>query len=341
MEADPPGSPHDRHLLDPSHDADRGPPRGSAARHLPASRIRERRAASHQRARGWRPARPRARHRVPGEQPRCGHGQRPAHCGLRRDPPSRVPAPGFPRSVLHLGARMSAVHDPVREQRMSVRVLLLHGRQDGVEVPFRGQRAGGTRPPSGPLPDPDRLVLRRDLHDEQEAGPGALRRDPSRADRHPMVLQHPRPPRGPGPPEDDAFGRMQRHLFRGRIGEPADSEQREQTGDGCPGGTSDPMGQGGAHQDVLRVILGLPGETGETAMDTIRFALRTLPNGAQFNVLAPYPGTELYETLQASGALPDINWRALYQDSAVVGTDGLSKAELNRLRKLAYTKLYF
>ena len=88
-------------------------------------------------------------------------------------------------------------------------------------------------------------------------------------------------------------------------------------------------------------ILGLPGETRETAMDTIRFALRTLPNGAQFNVLAPYPGTELYETLQASGALPDINWRGLYQDSAVVGTDGLSKAELNRLRKLAYTKLYF
>src|SRR2546426_425227 len=88
-------------------------------------------------------------------------------------------------------------------------------------------------------------------------------------------------------------------------------------------------------------ILGLPGETGESAMDTIRFALRTLPNGAQFNVLAPYPGTELYETLQASGALPDLNWRALYQDSAVVGTDGLSKAELNRLRKLAYTKLYF
>ena len=88
-------------------------------------------------------------------------------------------------------------------------------------------------------------------------------------------------------------------------------------------------------------ILGLPGETRETAMDTIEFAMRTLPNGAQFNVLAPYPGTELYETLKAKGVLPDVDWRSLYQDSAVVGTDGLSKAELNRLRKLAYTKLYF
>jgi len=88
-------------------------------------------------------------------------------------------------------------------------------------------------------------------------------------------------------------------------------------------------------------ILGLPGETWESAMDTIEFAMRTLPNGAQFNVLAPYPGTELYENLRQRGVLPEVDWRALYQDSAVVGTDGLSRAELNRLRRLAYTKLYF
>ena len=87
-------------------------------------------------------------------------------------------------------------------------------------------------------------------------------------------------------------------------------------------------------------ILGLPGETEESAMDTIRFALRTLPNGAQFNVLAPYPGTELYETLRQAGAIPELDWREMYQDAAAVGTSGLSKEELNRLRKLAYTKLY-
>jgi len=88
-------------------------------------------------------------------------------------------------------------------------------------------------------------------------------------------------------------------------------------------------------------ILGLPGETRKSALDTIDFAMRTLPNGAQFNVLAPYPGTELYETLKEKGVLPDVDWRALYQDSAAVGTDELSREELNRLRKLAYTKLYF
>ena len=35
--------------------------------------------------------------------------------------------------------------------------------------------------------------------------------------------------------------------------------------------------------------------------------------------------------------LTGLRWR----DAAILGTDGLSKEELNRLRKLAYTKLYF
>ena len=88
-------------------------------------------------------------------------------------------------------------------------------------------------------------------------------------------------------------------------------------------------------------ILGLPGETRETAQDTIRFALRALPNGAQFNVLAPYPGTELYETLRQRGVLQEVDWRSLHQDEAAVATDGLSREELNHLRKLAYRSLYF
>lgn len=89
-------------------------------------------------------------------------------------------------------------------------------------------------------------------------------------------------------------------------------------------------------------ILGLPGETRETAMDTIAFAQRTLPNGAQFNVAVPYPGTELYDLLQAQGRLEEgVDWRTMYQDAALVGTDALAPEELNQLRRLAYTKLYF
>ena len=88
-------------------------------------------------------------------------------------------------------------------------------------------------------------------------------------------------------------------------------------------------------------ILGLPGETWESAIDTIEFALRTLPNGAQFNVLAPYPGTELYEQLREAGKIPELDWKEMHQHSAIVGTDALTPEQLNRLRKLAYTRLYF
>ena len=51
--------------------------------------------------------------------------------------------------------------------------------------------------------------------------------------------------------------------------------------------------------------------------------------------------TELYETLREKGVLPEMDWRQLYQDNALVGTDELSREELNKLRRLAYTKLYF
>ncbi len=88
-------------------------------------------------------------------------------------------------------------------------------------------------------------------------------------------------------------------------------------------------------------ILGLPGESWDTAMDTIRFALRTRPNGAQFNVAVPYPGTELFDTLRAQGLLGEVDWRQMYQDAAMIGTDELTPRQLDLLRKIAYTKLYF
>ncbi|NIN64664.1 MAG: radical SAM protein [Anaerolineae bacterium] len=87
-------------------------------------------------------------------------------------------------------------------------------------------------------------------------------------------------------------------------------------------------------------ILGLPGETWATARDTIDFALKTLPNSAQFNVAVPYPGTELFESLQAQGLLEEVNWREMYQDTSIVGTQDLTPEDLNWLRKIAYTRLY-
>src|SRR3989475_8912357 len=88
-------------------------------------------------------------------------------------------------------------------------------------------------------------------------------------------------------------------------------------------------------------ILGLPGETRKSALDTIDFAMQTLPNGAEFNVLAPYPGTELYETLRAKGVLPDVDWRAPYQDNPAARAAQPSREEPTPPPQPASTNPYF
>lgn len=52
-------------------------------------------------------------------------------------------------------------------------------------------------------------------------------------------------------------------------------------------------------------ILGLPGESAEDSLETIRFA-KSLPlDMAQFSLCTPYPGSALFEELRAAGRLDD------------------------------------
>jgi anaerobic magnesium-protoporphyrin IX monomethyl ester cyclase len=88
-------------------------------------------------------------------------------------------------------------------------------------------------------------------------------------------------------------------------------------------------------------ILGLPGETWDTVKETIDFVSKTMPNSAEFNVAVPYPGTKLYEMVYGTKRAEAVDFRRLYQDDAVVGTDALSPADLNKARDMAYRSLYF
>lgn len=86
-------------------------------------------------------------------------------------------------------------------------------------------------------------------------------------------------------------------------------------------------------------IFGLPGEDWSTIQETLDFVRETLPTSAQFNVAVPYPGTKLYQ--QVHGDLGrDIDFRKLYQDDAVVGTEHLTPEDLNKAREMAYKTLY-
>jgi len=88
-------------------------------------------------------------------------------------------------------------------------------------------------------------------------------------------------------------------------------------------------------------ILGLPGETWDTIGETISFINQTMPNSAEFNVAVPYPGTRLYEMVYGDKNVSAVDFRSLYQDDAVVGTDALTPGDLNRARNMAYRSLYF
>ncbi len=86
-------------------------------------------------------------------------------------------------------------------------------------------------------------------------------------------------------------------------------------------------------------IFGLPGEDWSTVEDTLKFVRETLPTSAQFNVAVPYPGTRLYQQTYGNKG-NELDFRKLYQDASVVGTEALTPKDLDEVRKMAYKELY-
>lgn len=86
-------------------------------------------------------------------------------------------------------------------------------------------------------------------------------------------------------------------------------------------------------------ILGLRGETKETAMDTIRFAIELDPDVAKFQILVPYPGTPDYELLK--GRMRVTSWSDyLFYNGSTFEPEHMSVQELNSLFKTAYRRFY-
>jgi radical SAM superfamily enzyme YgiQ (UPF0313 family) len=87
-------------------------------------------------------------------------------------------------------------------------------------------------------------------------------------------------------------------------------------------------------------ILGLPNDTWETMMETINIAIEIDADYAQFQLLTPYPGTELWDTLSAHGEL-SINDLSKYTIwFPVFIAKGLTKEKLLEAQSLAYKKYY-
>ncbi|MCX5677916.1 MAG: radical SAM protein [Candidatus Omnitrophica bacterium] len=87
-------------------------------------------------------------------------------------------------------------------------------------------------------------------------------------------------------------------------------------------------------------ILGFPDETVATIKQTIDFAVELPLKRANFFTYLPFPGTESYEKLLASGELKDVDWERFYFTNAAYVPRGITRKELKSLHRLAFAKFY-
>ncbi|MCW4052460.1 MAG: radical SAM protein, partial [Candidatus Bathyarchaeota archaeon] len=87
-------------------------------------------------------------------------------------------------------------------------------------------------------------------------------------------------------------------------------------------------------------LFGLPWETPETAKKTIEFAKEIKPDSAQFAVVVPHPGTELYDLCLEKGWLNYDSWDDFDCRRALIETENLSAEDVQRHRTQAYREFY-
>lgn len=91
---------------------------------------------------------------------------------------------------------------------------------------------------------------------------------------------------------------------------------------------------------VASVILGFPGETEETAWETINFVKSLNPVDVGFYIATPYPGTPLYETVKDKGWLKTEDFDKYDTATPVFETPYLSCEKLKEIRFKAYQQFY-
>jgi len=87
-------------------------------------------------------------------------------------------------------------------------------------------------------------------------------------------------------------------------------------------------------------LLGLPWETPETVKKTIGLAKEIKPDSAQFAVVIPHPGTELYDLCLEKGWLKYESWEDFDCRRALIETENLSIKDAEKYRIKAYREFY-
>ncbi len=91
---------------------------------------------------------------------------------------------------------------------------------------------------------------------------------------------------------------------------------------------------------IANVVLGFPGETEQTAKDTINFVKELNPDDVGFYVATPYPGTPLYEQVKKNGWLRVTDFDKYDTAGPTFETPLLSMKKLAEIRYKAYQDFY-
>jgi anaerobic magnesium-protoporphyrin IX monomethyl ester cyclase len=92
---------------------------------------------------------------------------------------------------------------------------------------------------------------------------------------------------------------------------------------------------------VPNVILGFPGETKESAWETIKFVEKISPDEVGFyNIATPFPGTPLYDSVKERGWLRVTDFDKYDTVTPIFETPWLSMEELRHIREQAFHHFY-
>ena len=91
---------------------------------------------------------------------------------------------------------------------------------------------------------------------------------------------------------------------------------------------------------IAGTILGFPGETKETAWETIKLVERLNPDDVGFYIATPYPGTPMYDLVKEQGWLKVTDFDKYDTATPIFETPTISMRELREIREQAFHRFY-
>jgi anaerobic magnesium-protoporphyrin IX monomethyl ester cyclase len=87
-------------------------------------------------------------------------------------------------------------------------------------------------------------------------------------------------------------------------------------------------------------LMGIPGETREDMIDTIKFARKIKIDRAQFNNFMPLPGSEIYDELKSRGEIDSIDPDHFFVHDVGYVPRGMKRKDIKNLQRRAYLQFY-